>query len=408
MTVWQSFILAVEMLRRHKLRALLTMLGVIIGVMSVTVIVMISAGFSHFMTSQFERLGADTIIIAYDPGGQWQGPVGAVSKLSLEDVDYLMSRVQGLDIASAMLMVPAQKVFRGDLEVKNPRIFATDENMDDLNRLKVQEGRHMSAADVRARANICVVGPEIRDRLFPDKRALGKLVSFSGITLEVVGILESLDIMGETTDRDVWVPITTAQDKWLGGDQVTFITTRPKEGVSVDDAMDHVWRALMLKTGNRPIFRVESRQAILNIMGLVIGVAGAILAAIAALSLLVGGIGIMNIMLVSVTERTKEVGLRKAVGAKNSAVLIQFLVESATLSLVGGLIGMGVAYTFGSVITIITAIFDWPLEGGLATPFPVIAALSSAGFSALIGVVFGLYPAVRAAKLTPVEALRAE
>ncbi len=408
MIVWQSFLIAIEMLRLHKLRSFLTMLGVIIGVMSVTIIVMISSGFQHYMTYEFKRLGADTIIIVFDPGGIFRGPRGAIAGIENDDVQYLMDRVPSLDIASAILQVPPQKVFHGEREVRNPRVFGTDEYCDELNRLGIQEGRHLNANDLRSRSNVCVIGEEIRDRLFPDKKALGKLITLKGITLEVIGVLERLDIMGETTARDIWLPLTTAQDKWVGGETVSFLTTRPKPGHSVNETMDRVWQALMVKSNNRPIYRVESRESVMNIFGAVIGVAGAILAAIAALSLLVGGIGIMNIMLVSVTERTREIGLRKAVGARSGSILAQFLVESATLSLVGGLIGMAIAYGFGSLVTVITIATSWPSKGGLATPFPLPAALAAAAFSAAIGVVFGLYPAARAARLSPIDALRSE
>ncbi len=407
--VLQSFKVAVDMLKLHKLRSLLTMLGVIIGVFSVTIIIMISKGFQHYMTFEFKKLGADTIIVFYDPGRMGRGrTVGGIEGLKNDDVKYLLDHVTALDIASPITQVPTQKVFRGDQELTNPRIFASDENFHLMNRLNLIQGRNLNATDVRERANVCVIGEDVRDKLFPDKQPLGKLVSFKGITLEVIGVYERLDMMGETNGRDILLPISTAQDKWLGGETIMMITTRPKPGFTVNETMDRVWEALMVKSNNRRIYRVDSRQSIMEVFGGVIGAAGVLLAAIAALSLLVGGIGIMNIMLVSVTERTREIGLRKAVGARNGSVLGQFLIESGTLSLIGGLIGMALAWGMGSTVTLITAARDWPSKGGLPTPFPLESAIGAAVFSALIGMVFGLYPAVSAAKLNPIEALRKE
>ena len=407
MGFFQNVGIALDMLRQHKLRALLTMLGVIIGVMSVTMIILISNGFQAYISNQFEKLGANTLFIFFDPGRRGRGQTtGGVDKLTTDDMKFVMNRVQLLDLASGITQISGQTALNGSNKMDSPTIYATDENFRELNHFNMLQGRAISADDVKNRANVCVIGDEVRDRLFPNQDSIGKMVVFNGIALQVIGVIEPQTFLGNSTSKDVLVPLTTAQKKWVGGNSLNQILLRAKPGVKIDVAMQQVWEALMLRSHNRAIYRVDSNESIMNVFGGILGVAGGILAGVAALSLLVGGIGIMNIMLVSVTERTKEIGLRKAIGARRSAVLTQFLIEAATLSLVGGLIGMGLAWGLGEIVSLVSAAKDWPAKGGLTTPFPVFAGIMAALFSAAIGMVFGFYPAMTASKLDPIVALR--
>ena len=279
MNIFESARVALEMLRMHKMRAFLTMLGVIIGVMSVTLIIMIASGFRHYLTYQFEKLGSDTIFMFYsgDFNGKRADRVANIDGLKIDDVQMLLDRVPSIDIASAAIQVPGQQVSYLDRRVKDPDVTATDQYFPDLNRVGVTEGRHIIVEDLNTRANVCVVGQEIKTKLFPSGEAIGKLITFNGITLEIVGVMEEIEMMGQSNGKDVLVPLTTAQDKWIGGESISFITTRPKPGFEVEDAMNDIWKVLMLKSGNKPIYRLDSRQTIVGVFGAIVGVAGAIL-----------------------------------------------------------------------------------------------------------------------------------
>ena len=409
MSFFQSFLVALDMLRLHKLRAFLTMFGVIIGVMAVTMTVMISNGFQSYMTNQFSKIGAKTITVVFDPGFRRRGEgMGSTSGLTMSDVDYIKARCSNLEYVVPSVQVPAQKVIFEDKTVDSPRVYGGTVDALKLNATEVEEGRVYTQEELDNRASVAIIGKDIRDQLFGKTPAIGKLITLAGVNVEVIGVAKVQTVFGNSNGKDMMIPITTAQSKWVGGDKIAYIQATPKEGVKPETAMDDIWEALMLKSGNKKVYRVDSAESILSVFNGLIAGAGAILSAIAALSLLVGGIGIMNIMLVSVTERTREIGLRKALGAKKGVILFQFVVEAATLSLVGGLIGMGIAYGLGSLVTVVSAAKSWPNEGGLATPFPVTAALFAMGFSAVIGMVFGFYPALSAARLDPIVALRRE
>lgn len=402
----QSVGIAFAMLRLHKLRAFLTMLGVIIGVMSVTLIVMISSGFRLYINNEFSKFGADTLFLMYDPGGRMRGQsLGGVEGLTLDDIQYVLDRCETIGIASGAHQMEGQVARAGAREARSVTVMAGDEGFQELNRYEVIAGRSLAEADHRGRANVCIISEDLRDRLFPNQDPIGQRVTLSRISFEVVGVMKNMEFLGQSLGRAMVVPLTTALDKWIGGDNIMMITMRPKPGYTVDQAMDDVWRVMMNKSGNRPVYRVDSRQSFLELFQAVVGAAGILLAAIAALSLLVGGIGIMNIMLVSVTERTREIGLRMAVGAPRSAILIQFLVEAGVLSLVGGVIGMlsAMALGYGGAL-LLKAVADLTIP----VAFPWIAGIGALIFSAAVGMVFGLFPAWSAARLDPIVALRSE
>ena len=408
MGVFASFLMGLEMLRRNKLRAFLTMLGVIIGVMSVTLIVMISGGFQAFIKGEFDKVGSRSIFIFFDPGRRGQGETtGSTEGLTLDDVALIAQRVPTLGEIVPEADYGSMRATLGDRKMDDAKVVASAPGYFAIKGTKLVAGRSLNAEDDSESRNVAVVGEEVASKL-GGISCIGKQIELPGITVEVVGISKADSTLGQSSGKDVIIPIQTSIAKWKGGRTVNIIIARPRADADLQATMDSIWRVLMEKSGNRPYYRVDSSESIVKVFGAILGGAGAVLAGIAALSLLVGGIGIMNIMLVSVTERTREIGLRKALGAKRGAVLTQFLVEAGTLSLVGGLIGMSLAYVLGLIVTIGTAAAKFPHEGGLTTPFPIAAAAMATLFSAGIGILFGLYPALSASRLDPIVALRRE
>ncbi|MEP0765407.1 MAG: ABC transporter permease [Fimbriimonadia bacterium] len=411
MNLIQSLNIALSMLAANKVRSALTMLGIIIGVMGVTVTVEMVEGFRSFMSEQFQSLGSDVLMVFYDPGrrerGEGRGPISA---LTTKDIENIRAECTLLEHVSGELPQGQVKVSHLDLEIEGVEFSGVEEPYFDLRGLSIETGRGFDASDMSSWANHIVLGHEVAEKLFPKGDAVGKDVMIRGRSLRVIGTLVKRGAaFGQNNDKVAFIPLSAVQKRWLGTDNVAIIWARPRPGVDAEKAMDQIWETMMRHHDNRPVFQIASQEAITAAFGAMITGLGVVFAGVAGLALLVGGIGIMNIMLVSVTERTREIGLRMAVGAKRYELLFQFLVEAATLSLIGGLIGMALGYGLGAAV-------DWfthsPMaEGripGIRMTFPVWAAIGASVFSAAVGIVFGLYPAWRAARLDPIEALRHE
>jgi putative ABC transport system permease protein len=382
-------------LSKNKLRTFLTMLGVIIGVFSVVSLVSVGAGLENFITERFNALGSNLILVAPGKADFSDDPAKYFSKNKLADEHIeLIERYVGDSIEaitpSIRLSVLAKnktKTFRSGMIAGNSDAFSVFDNT-------MSSGRFFNNSEVRSKAKVVVIGPLVREELFGAKDAIGESIKINE---------ESYVVIGETTpkssqfDDRVFIPYTTAME-YFEVDVFSSIGMKAKEGVNVDTLMKQVELAL-LRDLEEDDFSVLSQSEILGTITNVIGVITVGVGAIAGISLLAGGIGIMNIMFVTVTERTREIGLRKALGATPNSIGVQFLLESTFLSLTGGLIGL--------LLSLLTSILVKKFVG-LDMSVSLWSVILAFGFSAFVGMVFGTYPAIKAAKKDPIDALRYE
>jgi len=408
MNFWHSLMVALGNLRANKLRSFLTMLGVIIGVFSVIIMVAIVEGARENVVKEFRRLGSSLIFIAYDPGRRGRGETpGVIEGLTVRDLEAIRTRCPLVGNVSAEMPAGEHSLSYGGEEYK-ANLTGVEPDYQWLRNVEVARGRFIAAEDMAEWRAVCVIGEKVRNRFFEKSDPIGQMISVLGLNLNVVGVLKKKGRgMEGDQDRMIYVPLTTLQKRIMGSEQVGIIFAQAANPEQTAAAMDQIWQLLMRLHDNRPHFVVDSQEQILQTIGRVLNIFGVVMGCIGGLALLVGGIGIMNIMLVSVTERTREIGIRKAVGAKKRDILIQFLIESMTVSAVGGLIGIGMGWGFSRAVTIITKKV-MPGGEGINTFIPLWAVAMGFTFSAAVGMFFGIYPAYRAARLDPIEALRHE
>lgn len=410
LNVLESVWVALDTLRANKLRSFLTMLGVIIGVMAVVVMVAMIEGARANVVKEFEKLGSDLIIIVFDPSERLkrgdQG--GTVEGLDLQDVEAIR-QIKDLRLVSADRELGSKELVYRAEKLSVP-LSGTDENYLQVRNMEIGQGRYFTPEEVERGDKVVVLGSETAEKLFGKaKTPIGEDVVLDGTLVRVIGILkEKGSSFGNNPDAAVYIPLNAALSRWAGDRQVSSILAVPHTRDLTNRAMDSVWEYLMRRYNNQADFKVDTLQSILRAIGVVLNVFGVLLGGIAGLALLVGGIGIMNIMLVSVTERTREIGLRKAVGAQRFHIMVQFLIESATLATIGGLIGMGLGWLIGEGVELATKQVDMFKPDGIVFYFPVWAGVGAFLFSAGVGIVFGIYPAWRAAGLDPIVALRHE
>ncbi len=390
----EAFGAAFDALRANRLRSALTMLGVIIGVASVVMLVAIGSGAKQEVEQQVEGLGSNLILVV--PGEFSFGSAPAVSRLKLDDVDYL-GRVVGDRSAVAATVTSSEEV-RVGTKSDYVTVSGTNENVPVVFDRPLARGRFVSRADVDTRRRVAVLGSEIATTVFGDLDPLGRQVTIAGVRFRVIGVFAPLgSAFGVSRDKEVDVPVTAAQ-RLFGVDRIDALAVKAPTIDSVDDLQKRLVTALEQKYPGEKFSAVTQTQ-ILGTIGTILGLLTLVLAAIAGISLLVGGVGVSNIMLVSVRERTREIGLRKALGARQRDILLQFLIEAVLLTSIGGLIGIGIgvgASLLANAFTSLPAVAAW---WSIALAF---------GVSVGVGVFFGVFPARRAGRLDPVVALRTE
>ncbi|MBM3130475.1 MAG: FtsX-like permease family protein [Chloroflexi bacterium] len=410
MNILQSVRIALRSIGANKMRSGLTMLGIIIGVMAVITMLSIGRGMQNTVTAQINSIGTNLLFIR--PGNTQSGGVRqneAAATLTLDDADALMSLPNVVSVAPQIDGM-GQLAYLGNNTVG--RIMGvTPEYLDTLN-ANVASGEFVSASQVTARSAVVVLGAGVATTLFDTADPVGQTVRINAQNFRVIGVMEAKGGTGfMNADTQIFVPITTAGSRLIGGNRFRGGNVVSTINVKITDTsvQDAVVQDIsnVLRERHRIIFQddftIQSQQDILNTLNQITDAFTIFLGGIAGISLVVGGIGIMNIMLVSVTERTREIGLRKAVGARKRDIMIQFLTEATVLSLAGGIIGI----LFGALIAQIVSGINIGTTK-LQTAVELDAIMLAVLFSAAVGLFFGSYPASRAAGLHPIDALRYE
>ena len=416
MSFLESVRIALRALTANKLRSALTMLGIIIGVGAVIALMSAGEGVSVYVEEQFRGFGSNLLFVI--PGGEEQafagqpGTISGGAELTNDDVEALRDRVRAPDVVAVAPVVMQTTVVATAKEDMVTTVEGVAPDYATVRKWFPAAGSFIREPDMEARSRVAVLGQDVVEELFPDNPyPIGETLKIKDVLFRVIGVMESKGGSSFGSEDDaVFVPLTTMQTRLVsmrsqsGDYQVSQIVVEASSKDRIDAAQQQVATILRdqheIDFSDEDDFTIFSQEDVINIFGNITNVLTTFLGAIAGISLLVGGIGIMNIMLVSVTERTREIGLRKAVGARRSDILWQFLLEAMTLSLVGGLVGIGLGTAGAAIISSLIEGFD-----AVVTPQAVVLATT---FSAAVGLVFGVYPARRASLLNPIEALRYE
>lgn len=406
MNLTNLFKIALKALSNNKMRCFLTMLGIIIGVASVITMLAIGQGSKESIRAQISEMGSNMIMIM--PGGDMRGGVrqSADDMQTLKMADYEAIRSQCEHVVGVSPNVSSAGQYVNGNNNYPSSINGVTSDYLDIRRLTVAEGNVFTDRDVQTAAKVCIIGQTIVDELFPNGDSpIGKVIRFDKLPLTVVGVLEAkgYNSMGQDQDDIVLAPYTTVMKRVLAIDYIQGIVCSATSESHTDMAIDEITSVLRtnhkLKATDDDDFTIHSQQELSNMLSSTSDMMTTLLACIAGISLLVGGIGIMNIMYVSVTERTREIGLRMSIGARGIDILSQFLIESVIISITGGIIGIIIGCTAALVVK---GILNWPIS------IQVYSVVLSFLVCTFTGVFFGWYPAKKASNLDPIEALRYE
>lgn len=393
--IWEEMKQAWWALMSNKVRSALTMLGVIIGIFSVITLVTIGEGAKTYVTDQIKNLGAGYDSFALVAGKDTNSPPNP--KFTFADILLFKNRIPEIKDITAMNMGTGDLSY-GKKQILSPVVIGVTANNLELMGGSLTAGRFFTQAEVESRRKVAVIGPTVAKEFFGESSPLGEKVKLNGNQYLIIGVSESRGSIGPMDmDRRIVLPVTVVKNMF-GNYNIMRFNIFPKDVNKIDEVKEKVAVVAKRRLGSDD-FRFMTQQGILNIVNNVLGALTGFVTGIAAISLLVGGIGIMNIMLVAVNERIREIGIRKAIGAKRRDIVLQFLVESTMISLIGGILGI-LAGLLGAFLII------WFIKGTLIIAW--WAVIMATVVSAAVGIFFGVYPAMRAAALDPVEALRYE
>lgn len=400
----ESFLMAWASLVANKLRSLLTMLGIIIGVAAVIALVSIGNGVKQDIEDSISSLGSNLLVVLpgapRTPGAR--PSQGSMKSLKISDYEAI-TKLEGVKAASPMTNGSYVVIYQN----KNwtTSVAGVNANFQDVNNWTMTSGRFFSDKNVQNRERVAVVGQTVVKNLFGDEDPVGKEIRVKNIPFRVIGVLKSKGngTMGNDQDDTVLIPYTTSMERVEGIDYLRRVYVVAKDDEGIDRLQADIENLLRvrhnIKDTNLDDFNIQNMKSIMETVAQTTGTFTLFLGAVAAISLVVGGIGIMNIMLVSVTERTREIGVRKALGATYSVIVTQFLIEAVVISLMGGFIGIAFGIGASKVIGMVS---------GMSTIVSVPTIIMSFAFSMVIGLIFGIYPARKAAKLNPIDALHYE